>query len=291
MHSRQKKRAPAHGGLRLVCAFALGVSLLPAVAANPAPNPDDGETQAPPALTVPRTEAAPIIDGDISDAVWRKAALIPRLSPARDATSKADLAIQPTTVRALWDERNLYVAFECTDDEVFSTGTLKHDDDIYTEDVCEVFVDGKGDGRQYVEIQVGPTGVNLDLMHLLTAEAEQGPDLRLSSRVMKKDRWAFREWEMPGLQTAAKTTAFGWSAELAIPAGPIMKRRGATTFMPAELRAHFMRYDWIKEEGRDERRLIQQNWSPVPHGNPHNSPGLMGRLLLTNDVPSSLNLD
>ena len=270
------------------CAFALDILVLSAGAENAAPSTAIRGLPTLPALTVPCSATAPVIDGDTSDEVWQKAALIPGLLPARKATSKADLDIQPTTVRLLWDEQNLYVAFDCTDDEVFSTGTLKHDDDIYKEDVCEVFLDGKGDGRQYVEIQVSPTGVNLDLMYLLTADAEQGSDLRLSSRVMKTERWCFREWEMSGLQTAAKKTALGWSAEFSIPAETVMKRQGSTTFLPTEIRAHFMRYDWIKIEGREERRLIQQNWSPVLHGNPHNTPGLMGRLMLTDEATESL---
>lgn len=271
--------------LKRFCFFVLGLSLLSVAAEYPAASSAGGGLPDLPTLTVPRTATAPTIDGDISDAVWKQAACIPGLLPARKATSKTDVEIQPTTVRVLWDEDFLYVAFDCTDDEVYSTGTLKHDDDIYSEDVCEVFLDGKGDGRQYVEIQVGPTGVNLDLMYLLSSEAELGPDLRLSSRVMSQERWGFREWEMAGLKTAAQKTDIGWSAELAIPAETIMKRQGSKIFMPTEIRAHFMRYDWIPEAGKETRRLIQQNWSPVLHGNPHNSPALMGRLMLTNEVP------
>lgn len=242
----------------------------------------NSEGDALPSLLVPPTSTAPKIDGDTSDEPWKHAAVISELRPALNATAKADTTIQPTTVRVLWDERNLYVAFDCIDGDVFSSGTMKHDDDIYKEDVCEVFLDGKGDGRQMVEIQVGPTGENLDLMYLLTADPEERPDRRLSERVIKTDRWGFREWEMLGLKTAAIKTATGWSAEFSISSESIMKRLGSTTFHPELIRANFMRYDWVREEGREERRLVQQNWSPVLTGNPHNTPVLMGRLVLTN---------
>lgn len=233
-----------------------------------------------PRLDVPHAAAAPTIDGDTSDPAWTQAATLPALLPAAKASGRA-LELQPTTVRVLWDAALLYVAFDCTDDEVFSTGTLRHDDDLYKEDVCEVFLDGFGDGRQYVEVQVSPTGENLDLMYLLTAEAEQGPDGRLSPEVMKTDRWGFREWTLEGLRTAARRTDRGWSAEFAIPAGPVMKRQGSPAFQPTEIRAQFMRYDWIPVEGKADRLLLQQNWSPVLHGNPHNTPAAMGRLILT----------
>jgi len=39
------------------------------------------------------------------------------------------------------------------------------------------------------------------------------------------------------------------------------------------------------EEGSDQRRLIQQNWSPVVYGNPHNSPALFGILKLEGERP------
>lgn len=80
----------------------------------------------------------------------------------------------------------------------------------------------------------------------------------------------------------AHGTATGWSAEFSISSESIMKRLGSTTFHPELIRANFMRYDWVREEGREERRLVQQNWSPVLTGNPHNTPVLMGRLVLTN---------
>jgi hypothetical protein len=245
--------------------------------------PDKPTLPSVPSLLVPHTDVAPEIDGDTSDEVWQRAALIRQLYPARGATSPAETNIQTTTVRVLWDESFLYVAFDCVDDDVYCSGTLKHDDDVYKEDVCEVFLDGKGDGRQYVEIQVAPNGVNLDLMYVLSSDSELGPDFRLSEKVMSRERWGFRGWEMEGLKTAGKITPEGWSAELAIPAESVMKRLGSKTFFPAEIRAHFMRYDWIPVSKEEERRLIQQNWSPVPHGNPHNSPALMGRLILSND--------
>ena len=62
-----------------------------------------------------------------------------------------------------------------------------------------------------------------------------------------------------------------------------MKRRGTSVFEPGEIRAQFMRYDHVPVEEKASRRLIQQNWSPVIHGNPHNTPSRMGRLNLTDE--------
>ena len=250
----------------------------------------DTATNALPRLEVPRAPACakPLIDGDTSDAAWRSAALITPLSHAANIDAQTAAPLLPTTIRALWDEDFLYIAFDCVDDEVYSTGTLKRDDNIYMEDVVEVFLDGIGDGRQYMEIQVAPDGATLDLMYLLTAPMELAPDGRIASVLRHRELWGFREWDAPGLQTAARRTVDGWSAELAIPAAPIMKRRGEKRFIPCEIRAQFIRYDHVPEpapnnasgESKPARRIHQQNWSPVLHGNPHTTPSRMGILEL-----------
>ncbi|MCG3147894.1 MAG: hypothetical protein PCFJNLEI_01335 [Verrucomicrobiae bacterium] len=223
-----------------------------------------------PALAVPRSPTPPVIDGNLGDECWQRAAVIPSLLPAYQHT----VPPQPTTVRVLWDAKNLYFSFDCVDADVFCTGTKRHDDALYEEDVCEVFIDGFGDGRQFIEIQVNPAGVNLDLMYLFTKAAEYTPEMRFTPQLCDTDRWKFLEWDLPGLRTAARRTATGWSAELAIPAPPIMKRLGRTDFFSTTIRANFVRYDWAGKE------LQQQSWSTVLLGNPHNSPARMGHLHL-----------
>jgi hypothetical protein len=232
-----------------------------------------------PALAVPHTAVPPVIDGSLTDEVWLAAASLPALLPALGAAA-GPIAALPTTVRVLWDEQYLYVGFECMDSDIFCTGTRKHDELLFQEDVCEVFIDGVGDGRQYVEVQVNPAGVNLDLMYVFTRDADYTPEMRLTPELCRTDRWKFLEWEMTGLRTAARTNASGWTAELAIPAESIMKRKDSPVFLPAEIRANFIRYDWPVSLATRQRDLLQQNWSPVLIGNPHNSPARMGRLML-----------
>ena len=235
-----------------------------------------------PTLDVPRAKTAPVIDGDLSDACWRDAAVITRLRPAMGATSDADTNPQETTVRVLWSDSHLFVAFDCVDADVFTTGALGHDDNLYTEDVVEIFIDGVGDGRQYIEIQIAPDGANLDLMYVYTSAITNAPDGRVAESILRRDRWGFREWEMEGLQTAARRAGRGWFAEAALPAKDIVRRLGETQFKPGmEPRVQFARYDHVPAgEDPGTRRIIQQTWNPVVHGNPHNSPGLFGVLKL-----------
>lgn len=240
-----------------------------------------------PVLAVPKVAEPPQIDGETSDEAWRSAAVLSSLQPAANA-GPADRTVPSTVVRVLWDDTHLHIAFDCVDGEVYRTGTLRHDDDLYKEDVVEVFLDGVGDGRQFVEMQVAPDGTNLDLMYVMSADVELAADLRVKPDLLCRERWGFREWEMTGLRTAARQTPDGWSAELSIPAADVMRRRGSPVYVPGEVRAQFVRYDHVPKDNAEGRRILQQTWVPVLHGNPHNTPALMGSLMLSGGVSGSV---
>ncbi|MFA4944825.1 MAG: carbohydrate-binding family 9-like protein [Lentisphaeria bacterium] len=266
-------------GITIFGCFCFGLGALAAGGATA------GKPLGVPELDVPQAAAAPVIDGRLDDLCWRGAAVIPGLKPARGEDTQGKIARIPTTVRVLWDAEFLYVGFECVDAEVYTSGSLRHDADLYKEDVCEVFLDGKGDGRQQVEIQVAPSGVNTDVLYVYSGEPEHTPEWRLTPKFVERERWLLREWEMAGLRTAGarlqrEGKAAGWSVELAIPAAAVVKRLGLKQFEPLEIRANFMRYDWQPDPATGERRILHMNWAPVLFGCPHISPAAMGRLRL-----------
>lgn len=241
-----------------------------------------------PALTVPRLVVVPppVIDGVLDDAAWAHAAVIRGLGPSLGGVRDQERIDRiPTTVRVLWDTNALYLAFECLDDHIDVDPDAKHDSDLYLHDVCEVFLDPVGDGRQYMEIQVSPNGQTLDMVYLLTAPPEYTAAGRLTPSCAARELWRFREWEAVGLRAASgrirrNGTVAGWTVELAIPAAPIMRRRGLSTFEPGEIRANFARYDWQPDPATGRRDLLPMYWSPVARGCPHLSAGRMGRLVL-----------
>lgn len=232
-----------------------------------------------PSLDVPRAETAPVIDGKLDDPAWAGAAVINGLLPSMGGKYQDKIDKVPTTVRLLWDRDYLYVSYECTDDDILATMT-ERDSLLYNEDVCEVFVDPKGDGCQYFEVQVSPNNVIFDIIHMTTAEPKYTRELRFTPEFCKTDRWVFAEWNMEGLKTAAIRTGKGWNCEIAIPAKHIMKRFGKEKLEPCELRANFMRYDHQPNQKTGKRELVHMNWAPVQHGCPHISPAAMGILYL-----------
>lgn len=108
-------------------------------------------------MNVVKRRAPIVIDGVLDEADWAKAE---RAGPfiAYDGRRKIK---NETFVRVLWDEENLYVAFECEDDDIHTPYT-KRDDPLYESEVVEVFLDADGDKDVYVELQAAPNDVHFD---------------------------------------------------------------------------------------------------------------------------------
>ncbi|MBN2712833.1 MAG: carbohydrate-binding family 9-like protein [Planctomycetes bacterium] len=247
--------------------------------------PKETKTATTPSLTIPFTATAPVIDGKLDEKLWDKAALIDGLTPPLHIKPSPLNPDPRTEVRIMWGKSDLYVFFTCHDKNIISTGKYKHDEDLYREDVCEVFIDPVGDARQYVELQINPAGEVLDKIFLLTAEAESTPSLRLTPKFSSKDLWGFRAWEFDGLRVGTgKLTEngkeTGWTVELALPAKTLLHRLGAKEFKAMTMRANFLRYDWRVSEKNGKLELFPANWAPTQHGCPHISPAAMGTIKL-----------
>lgn len=108
-----------------------------------------------PKLHVPRIARAIALD----DAhAWNA---IDALTPLYLADGSAP-ALQQTRVRVCYDERALYVRFDCDDREIWGNYTQR-DEPIYDEEVVEVFIaPGETAPIQYFEFQVSPNGVLFD---------------------------------------------------------------------------------------------------------------------------------
>jgi hypothetical protein len=76
-------------------------------------------------------------------------------------TMSGDAGSFEVHARVLYDAERLYVAFDVEDDYLKSSFE-KHDDHLWEQDTVEVMLDPDGDGKNYFEIQVAPTGVVFD---------------------------------------------------------------------------------------------------------------------------------
>ena len=149
-----------------------------------------------------------------------------------------------TTVKSAWNDEEWRVLFEVADSHVWATLT-ERGAMLYQEEVVEVFVDPVGDLEAYFEIEVNPLNAVLEV-------------------VARRNRSGYTKdfaWRCEGLRTAARRTATGWCAELAIPFRSLVAeppRAGA------KWRANFCRID--RPPGV-ERELSA--WSPPGRANFH----------------------
>ena len=167
-----------------------------------------GEPPALPRLAVPRASAPVAADGRLDEPDWARAA---RTGPLGTPSGKGK-ARQRTEVRLLWDEANLYLAFECADDDAWSTST-EHDADLWEQDVVEVFIDPDGDGKTYAELQVSPAGVLFDASfpaHRSDLAVARAGGCRWTGRSTPGTTWTARgrrSWPFPGRRCRPSRTS------------------------------------------------------------------------------------
>jgi Carbohydrate family 9 binding domain-like len=152
---------------------------------------------------VHRAPSAITIDGELAEPAWDKAAVTPPFVRSMDGQR----ATAATEARLLWDDLNLYVAFQCEDTNV-SGRFFKDDEQLYTSNVVEIFVNPSGDSSRYDEIEVAPTNALFDAS--FTGGPRKGMELAWSSH-------ARHAVHVDGTLNDSRDVDRGWTVELAIP--------------------------------------------------------------------------
>lgn len=122
--------------------------------AGPAPADDLPE------ITVHRASGSITADGVLDEAAWSKADVM----TLSDSMGKGTETRWPTKLRLLFDDDNLYVAFDATDFDITERFSQR-DDPIYDHETVEIFLMphvAAPDVGPYVELQASPGGVIFD---------------------------------------------------------------------------------------------------------------------------------
>lgn len=166
-----------------------------------------------PTLRVPRVARKVRIDADLASPPWRDLAPV-ALAPSNGRGATA--SFQPTALRLAHDGERLYVAFACSDRDVWGTHEGRNAP-IYEEEVVEAFFAPNGDVRRYFELESSPRGAWFE------ARVESPEGHRATMRVDRD--WICEGWQravrVHGAPPAAHRTAAGlhtgWDVEWAIP--------------------------------------------------------------------------
>jgi len=135
-------------------AVLLGVASCSDPGAGPAKLAGRGQV---PTIRALRASGPIAVDGRLDEPAWKRALEVPLVNSLDGSTPRWE-----TVARVLWDERNLYVAFEARDDRVFVRPGRRDGDAIWEDEVVEVFVDPTGTGRGYSEVDVSPANVRFE---------------------------------------------------------------------------------------------------------------------------------
>jgi hypothetical protein len=232
----------------VIMALALVAAVFPAFCADEKKEDDPNK---PPTYNCKRIEKEITLTGKLDDPLWKTAEVV-ELVDAATGIRKG----YHTKARMLWSQKYLYVGFECEDEYVWGTLT-KRDEELYMEEVVEIFVCPTGKIRQYYEIEVSPLNTILDTF-VLNGKSE------------KNRRWdnfhTFFDYDFTGMITKVHVDgelnkvggAKGWSVEMAIPFAALIGNDTAVPAVDDEWRMNLLRVDM------PETKVYGQfSWSPI----------------------------
>ena len=198
--------------------------------------------------------ATPIaVDGELREPAWTKAAVLELSFPWNSQTG----AKQKTRVRLLWDDRNLYVGYECEDTDI-TAQYEKRDDPTYMDDAVEAFINPRPDQTDvYFGFEMNARAVMYDYVYFQT-------------------RYLFKRLNLEGLALATKIngtlnargdTDKGWTLEVAIPFAEFAPLAPNAPPKPGEAWAlNLNRWDGVQPD----RRLSMWSDSGLERAHPHN---------------------
>ncbi len=211
------------------------------------------------------------VDGRLDKPAWQKAAKSGRFV---DLVSGVPGFLE-TRMAALWDDENLYVAFWVEEPNVRARLT-ERDAFVWTENDVEVFIGGED---CYYEFQLNALGTIYEVFYIWQDAYVKGgrfdvPEFDLLGRKVdvlggfqdamrfgkhrRGRRWAFMDWDLPGLKAAASVQGTindpsnidrGWTAEIAFPWKGLTALAGTRSLPPRDgdvWRMDFSRFELLE---------------------------------------------
>jgi len=148
------------------------------------------------AFHISRSAEPPKIDGDIHDEVWNDDPLV-----LADWISYNPLygTVSPhrTDVWITYDDRNLYFAFHCFDNEPEKIRTtISRRDNIFSDDWVGLSLDSNGTGQTAYHLMVNPSGIQMDALNTGKNE-DSAPDFVWQSAGRVDDQGYVVEIRLP----------------------------------------------------------------------------------------------
>jgi hypothetical protein len=156
------------------------------------------------------TAEAPVIDADLSDPVWAKAAVIDDFK--QRSPNPYEPGTERTVVRILYDENNLYFSFYNYDSapDAIVARNMQRDGQVFTSDSVMIYLDPGRTRRNAYNFEIGAAGGRTDQLEMNNTEEVTEWDTLFDAR--------------------ARIVHDGWVAELAIPFKSLSYETAQTTW-------------------------------------------------------------
>ncbi len=187
----------------------------------------------------------PTIDGDLSDPVWGQAQLMDEFYAYQ---SGGDPPAAETTARILWDDDNLYLAFEMRDADIRSScglqGQCGKDANLFQGDVIELFVRESTSSPTYHEFEWSPLGEEFDARfdRVRFGSPGTGWESGMNSAV-----------QVQGTADDPSDTDTGWTVESVI---PLADFELSSIDVGSEWRFTVARYDYYNQPPSPQAELM-----------------------------------
>jgi hypothetical protein len=237
-----------------------------------------------------RRSAEPVcIDGNLDKPAWQRAE---KSRPFVDMVS-GEGAFLETRMAGLWDDKNLYIGFWIGEPQVRASLTAR-DSFVWNDNDVEVFIDGED---CYYEFEINAFNTVYEALFIYQDALKRGgrfdtdefdlytrnvdvlsgfQDGTRYGRHPRGKRWAFMDYDFPGLKTAVKVDGMindpshidtGWTVEIAFPWQGVEKMYARRRFPPREgdtLRAAFFRFENLRFHGKNLGESV--GWALNEHG-------------------------
>jgi hypothetical protein len=230
-----------------------------------------------------------VVDGRLDEACWQRATKSPRFVDMVTGVP----GFLDTRMVALWDDENLYVGFWVEEPNVQARFTQR-DSPVYFENDIELFIAGPD---CYYEFEINARGTVYEVFYIWQDAYKKGgqfdrPEFDLLTRTVdvlggfqdgmrykrhpRGRRWAFMDWDFPGLQAAVHVEGTlndssdidrGWTVELAFPWAGMRTLAQGRTLPPKPddiWRMDFSRFEALQYNGVSANPSL--GWSFNKHG-------------------------